>query len=207
MEGASVTVTGGKIDLVATDDGINATGAVDETASIEMENPSPADSSAYIYISGGRVEVDAGGDGIDSNGDFTMTGGEVYVSGPEDDRNGALDFSGTGRISGGIIFAAGSTGMAQGFDGSSSQCSLLCNLEKPHPALSTVELKDSSGNVLAAYTPKKAYQSVVISTPKMAQGQNYILKTGEQSQEITLSGIVTLHGSEGKKPGGKRLGG
>ena len=50
---------------------------------------------------------DASGDGIDSNGNFYVKGGEIYVSGPENDGNGALDYSGDAQITGGTIVAAG----------------------------------------------------------------------------------------------------
>ena len=40
------------------------------------------DSDAYIDILGGTIEIDAKGDGIDSNGDFSVSGGVIYVSGP-----------------------------------------------------------------------------------------------------------------------------
>lgn len=46
-----------------------------------------------IQINGGILHIDAGGDGIDSNGNLTVTGGEIYVYGPTNSGNGALDYA------------------------------------------------------------------------------------------------------------------
>lgn len=48
-----------------------------------------------------RSKVNAQGDGLDSNGDLTISGGEVYVDGPTNGGNGALDYDGNGTITGG----------------------------------------------------------------------------------------------------------
>ena len=39
-------------------------------------------SSRYLYINGGTIWVDAGGDGIDINGAVEMTDGVLIVNGP-----------------------------------------------------------------------------------------------------------------------------
>ena len=58
------------------------------------------------------VTVNVSGDGIDSNGDIEVTGGELYISGPTSNGDGAIDCDGSATITGGIVVAAGSTGMA-----------------------------------------------------------------------------------------------
>jgi hypothetical protein len=35
-----------------------------------------------VYINGGYLFIDAGGDGLDTNGSFAMTDGVVLVNGP-----------------------------------------------------------------------------------------------------------------------------
>ncbi len=50
-----------------------------------------------------------------------MAGGTVLVNGPTNDGNGSLDYDGTFDISGGILVATGSSGMAQMPSDSSSQ--------------------------------------------------------------------------------------
>jgi len=65
--------------------------------------------------------VDAGGDGIDINGSVVMAGGYLIVHGPIYNMNGAVDYDGSFTISGGLLVAAGSAGMAQAPGGNSSQ--------------------------------------------------------------------------------------
>ena len=54
-----------------------------------------------------------------------MSGGELYVSGPVNDGNGAFDYNGQATITGGIVVALGSSGMAQNFGNNSTQGSIL----------------------------------------------------------------------------------
>lgn len=113
-EAATITVTGGTADMVASDDGLNATGiSSGSSGGWGSGGGMEYNSTAQITITGGTIYVDASGDGIDSNGDFTMAGGAVYVSGPTDDGNGALDYAGSGTITGG----SGSTIAIEDADG------------------------------------------------------------------------------------------
>ena len=64
-----------------------------------------ADEYAYIRISGGTVRIVTGGDGADSNGKLTVAGGALYVSGPENGANGALDYGTDAVITGGTVCA------------------------------------------------------------------------------------------------------
>ena len=87
--------------------------------------------------------------------------------------------------------------MAQGFSDSSSQYSILHNFSTTLSESDAVTLKDSDGNTLVAYTPAKAYQSVVISCPDMEKGQTYTLSAGSQSESLTLSSVVTSNSTGG----------
>lgn len=222
LEGKRVTITGGKVALVASDDGINAAdgsstgfgggfgggfgkggfgkGSADNGGS--TSGASSDSSDVYIKITGGEVHVNASGDGLDSNDTLEITGGTIYVSGPTSNNDGAIDYETTGTISGGTIIAVGSTGMAEGFSDSSTQCSLQVGLNGTQAAGSKVELKDSSGKVLVSFTPEKAYGNVVVSTPDMKQGEEYTLVTGETETKVTLSGVVTTSGNGGGFGGG-----
>ncbi len=156
--------------------------------------PDGVDENSYISISGGTITINAKGDGIDSNGSFYISGGTVYVNGPTDNGNGSLDYNGTAKITGGSIVAVGSSGMAQGFDDTSTQCSLLYLLSSDAAGGSTVTLKDKEGKEVISFTPNKTYQSVVISSPNLIQGETYTLICSNQSYEITLNSIATSNG-------------
>lgn len=167
-----------------------------------MEN----DTNAYIKITGGTLYVDAGGDGLDSNGSLSVSGGMVYVTGPVSDGDGAIDYNGEGIITGGTVIAVGSSGMAQGFDDSSTQCSVLHNLTAQQEAGAVITLKDKEGNELMNFTPEKKYSSVVISSPKLQTGSTYTLTAGSEQAQLTLESIVTSNavreGGRGSMPPG-----
>ena len=211
IEGLSIDITGGTVQLTASDDGLNAAGGNDSSGfQGRGRDAFAATEGAYIAISGGTVRISASGDGIDSNGDLLVSGGETYLSGPENSGNGSLDYSGTATISGGIFAAAGSSGMAQNFDSSSTQGAMMVTVSAG-TAGSTVSLADSGGETLISWQPEKAYTCVIVSCPQMVQGGTYTLTTGGQSVDITLSSLVygTGHGGQpgGDQPGGGRPGG
>ncbi len=213
IEGGTVTVSGGVINVTSSDDGFNAAGGADNSSSSGPRGNDmfAADSSKSLVISGGTITVNAEGDGLDSNGTLTISGGTIYVSGSTNSGNGALDSNGTMAITGGIVVAAGSAGMAQTFDQSSTQASLSYTFSSVQQAGTVISLKDASGNVIASFTPDKQFQNVTISAPSLATGQAYSLYSGNTLVEsITLSGVVTSAGSGGANSGfggGQRPGG
>ena len=146
------------------------------------------DESASVTIGGGRLVVDAGGDGLDSNGSIEGSGGEVYVSGPTDDGNAALDYGTTATVTGGIFVATGSAGMAAGFGDESTQGSMLVSLAGN--AGDTVTLSDATGSVLASHTPTKSYACVLVSAPGVSAGNAYVLSNGTESKSVTMDAIA-----------------
>ena len=177
VEGHNVEISGGTLSLCATDDGINAMGSLEESES-GGEEPS-------ILISGGEIHIDAYGDGIDSNGSLTVTGGRVFVSGPVDNLNGALDYDGTARITGGILVAAGSSGMAMNFGEASTQGTILVHLSHQEAGTEIV-LRDSKGGELVAYAPPKGFSSVVVSCPELVKEGVYTISAGDSHTEVAL---------------------
>ena len=145
-----------------------------------------ADESCSLTISGGDISIDAGGDGIDSNGYFYMTGGNVFVAGPESNGDSALDYGISARISGGTFLSTGYSGMAQSFSDDSEQCSYMIKLDTMVDAnSSTLTLTGAEGVVLLSHTTNKSYNCVIVSCPELTSGATYTLTTGSSSQEIT----------------------
>ena len=219
LEGQKVTVTGGNIDITASDDGINAAGS--SSSSSTGGRPDSSDSNALITIGGGYIVVNASGDGIDSNGNIVISDGTLLVSGPADNGNGAFDYGGEATVSGGTVILCGSSGMAQGFSDKSDQASFMYTLDSSASAGSSVALTDEKGNVLASFIPAKQYNNVVISTPSLKNGSSYKLVIGgtvsgadkngyassgsvssaAQTLDIKLAGITTTFGSGGMSGG------
>ena len=97
LEGTTVNVYSGDIDVAASDDGVNA-------ASSQLGERSD---KYAINIAGGDLYIDAGSDGLDSNNDITITGGKVEVYGADAMMDAAIDYDGTFTLSGGTLFGAG----------------------------------------------------------------------------------------------------
>ena len=97
LEGTTVTVYSGDIDVAASDDGVNA-------ASSTLGEHSD---KYAISIAGGDLYIDAGSDGLDSNNDINITGGKVEVYGADAMMDAAIDYDGTFTLSGGTLFGAG----------------------------------------------------------------------------------------------------
>lgn len=205
LEGQTVTVSGGKITLTASDDGINAAGGDNQGVGGGFGPDSfSADSNAKITITGGEIHVNASGDGLDSNGDIEISGGTVYVYGPTSGGDGSLDYENNAVITGGTVLIAGSSGMAMNFGSESTQGSILASTDNAS-AGTTVKLTDSSGNVIAEFTPTVSFQTVVISTPDITSDGTYTLTVGDTTREITMSGYIYgsgMGGGMGGQPGG-----
>lgn len=195
IEGVSVTISGGDFTVYADDDGINAGGGNDQSGfGGPRGQDSFASSSCYIEISGGKLYVNASGDGLDSNGSMTVSGGEIFVSGPTSGGNGALDSDGEAVITGGTVIAVGSSQMAENFGSASTQGSIMVTVGT-QSAGSTVQLIDSNGTVLVSRQTDKTYNSVVISCPEILQGGTYTLSAGTYSEQITMESLI--YGSGG----------
>ncbi len=156
-----------------------------------------ADYDAYILITGGNININADGDGIDSNGYLGITGGNVYVLGPSNNGNGALDYGIYAAITGGEMVAVGGSGMAQRFGGESTQCSALVNFDEWIDAGETITLTDSNGNKLLTYKAAKKFGSVLISTSDMKQGETYTLTAGDQTSTFAMEDVTYSEGSGG----------
>ena len=196
MEAHQITINGGEIRITASEDGLNASGGSGSSASKDprRDDPFQTDGEALLAIHGGMLIVNADGDGLDSNGVILVTGGTVYVSGPTSGGDGAIDCGIRAQISGGVVIAAGSAGMAEGFGGDSTQGSVLVNVGDQQ-AGTLIEILDENGVLLASYSPEKSYQTVVASAPGMVRGGSYTLKAGSFAKTLTLDGIVYSEGA------------
>ncbi len=205
IEASKIVVLGGNIDVTASDDGFNAAGGNDTTTPDDSPFGRPGKggftrTTGEIQIRGGYIVVDALGDGIDSNGTINVSGGTVLVSGPTNNGNGSIDCESEATVSGGVVVALGSSGMAGNFTNSENQGSMLCNFTS-QAAGTSFAVCDENGTVIASFTPQKTYQSAVCTSPDIQKGKTYTLVAGGVvknadkygfAQSSTISGGETL---------------
>ncbi len=191
IEGTKIYISGGTINGIASDDGINASSAKDsedtQDGRMGKMGIDEVDEDALISISGGIININVEGDGIDSNGSIEISGGEVYVQGPTNNGNGALDYNGTAKITGGTLVALGASGMAQNMS-EASQGSILITFTASYTGKTSVT--DSSGNEILSFNSNKSFNSVVVSSPELKEGETYTITVGEVYQTVTLDDYI-----------------
>ena len=154
---------------------------------------------ATINIAGGTVTVNTNGDGIDSNGTATLSGGTLVVNGPFTGGNTSLDTNGDLLLNGttvtagnsGDMFEAPSTNSTSGY----VKISNVSNLS----AGTTVQVADSSGNVVANYKVTNSSTALIlVSSAKITKGESYTVYTTTDSVDAsstTLASNATSLGS------------
>lgn len=197
IEGASVEIYNGEINLTATDDGINA-------ANSDLTNY-----SYNIYLGGGNITINAGGDGIDSNGTIEIAGGSITVWGPTKNDDAALDADRGILINGGTLVACGSAGMVETPSSNSEQCSIVYNAKNNVKIGEKIIVTDTNGNVIFSTTVKKQFQSLVISLESFTLNNTYTITMGSNTENITLTKTINQIGNKfnpgsgmGSGPGG-----
>lgn len=205
LEALKVYIKGGEINLIATDDGINAAGGNDSSG---FDNPGmqggpgggrpggpggrPGDNfgggmghssgEGYIEISGGNIYIEASGDGIDANGDLLITGGITYVCGPTQGDTAVLDYDNSGKIAGGEFYGSGSSMMAQTLTGENQG---VIGVKVGNISANTqITITDSKGNVVAEFTPQLSFQIIVVSNEKIIKGETYTITIGSTIGDI-----------------------
>lgn len=189
LESADIVISGGRISINASDDGINAAGGKDSSAVDGRPGKGGfARSTGNVTISGGYTVVNASGDGIDSNGTVTVSGGITLVSGPTNNANAAFDYESSAEVSGGILVALGSSGMAAGFTSAENQGAMLVNFTSVQKA-GSFAVCDKDGKVIASFNCPKQYSSAVITAPDIRSGNTYNLVSGGTVSDADQNGF------------------
>lgn len=185
LEGNTVTIDDGSLDIIASDDGLNAAGGKDgsSTDGRAGQNDFAADESAYIEINGGTIDIAASGDSIDSNGSLTITGGTITLTGPTQGDTSVIDYESEGVITGGTFIGTGAIQMAQSF--SSSEQGVIAINSGEQSSGTAITLKDSNGKTILSHKPEDDFAFVIISTPDIVSGETYTISIGSSSGEVT----------------------
>lgn len=161
LEAMMLNISGGKVYVYATDDGLNACTGDGSTTPL-------------INITGGYVDVTTTSgdtDGIDSNGNYTQSGAMVLVKGGSSSGqvSGSIDVDGTVTVTGGICVALG--GVCETPENSANAyvfSSLSFNA-------GSYSLKDASGNEVLSFTLTESYSNGWICASALTTGTEYTL--------------------------------
>ena len=154
---------------------------------------------ATINITGGTVTVNANGDGIDSNGTATLSGGTLVVNGPFTGGNASLDTNGDLLLNGATVAAGNSGDMFEAPATSSTSGYVKISNVSSLSAGTTVQVADSSGNVVANYKVTNSSTALIlVSSSKITKGESYTVYTTTDSVDAsstTLASNATSLGS------------
>lgn len=163
-----LSLNGGKINIKAKDDGINAN----------------SDGVSVISVNGGKINVSGGfgteGDGIDSNGKLVINGGELYAYGNGRSADGGIDADEGIYINGGKVAAFG--GRNDSISKDSKQRFAVLEFSAEVLGKSIFEFADSEGNGIELEA-ERLFRSAVVSDESFAEGKEYSLKINENIQE------------------------
>lgn len=182
IEGTNVTINGGEIQIIASDDGINASGGNDASGFGGRGNDRFSGSDGgMLTIHGGQIEVTASGDGLDSNGSISITGGVTGVWAATTKGEGAIDFNGTGTISGGLVIITSVNGVMEDTSRISGSALVSIPLSTTGTSGQTITVLDGNGETLGSYTPMQSYDSLLIAGEKVQENDTISVKAGDIS--------------------------
>ncbi len=197
LEGLTVAISGGDIDIVSRDDGINAAGGTDESGygglrgndafgpGGGMGGGMMGSSGGAVRISGGDIYMNASGDGIDANGTLEISGGYVVVCGPTQGDTAVLDYDISAEITGGTFIGTGSYMMAQTFSGGTQ--GVIAVSVGNQSAGTQIKLTDEQGREVISCAPKLPFAIVIISSGDVVIGENYVITVGDASGTFAAS--------------------
>ena len=177
VAGKIVNIVGGNINIVSSDDGINANDA--------DQNKKDNQRGVYVRIMGGNVNIDSVMDGIDSNGNLYLEGGKVFINGSINDNERIIDYNGAVTCDLGLeMIGVGPASKMQNLGDAPEQSYIIAYYKDAES--NTLELKDSSDNVILSHTPNKTYKAAIISSANLEAGETYKIVTGSKELKVDL---------------------
>lgn len=200
IESGQITIDGGVITVFSTDDGINVAGGKDGSSlNRPGANTFKQNSNSRLIVNNGTIYVHASGDGIDVNGSAYVNGGNIVVEGPTDNGNGALDYDGEFVVTGGSLFALGSSGMAQGISSNSKQYGFIAYLSKTYPKGTKIAIYQSDEQLITEFSSTKEFSNLVYSSEALRKEDSYVLKINDEKIEtFTIQSVMTQLGEKRK---------
>ena len=194
IQGVVITVNDGEVWVKSSDDSFNASNGTNQMGGGGGWGPRPGQQTTTtttngatpaLIFNGGFTYVQTTGDGIDSNGELNITGGVVLVS-QNGQANEPIDAGDgyTPKITGGVVIAAGSQGMASA--PSTTQTAFFTSATGS--ANQVFAVNDSDGKNILAWKIPQAYQVITVSTSKMTTGNYSIITNATVKGDEYVSG-------------------
>ena len=186
----SITINGGKVDVMTYDDAINA--------------------AELVTVNDGEIYcISTHNDGIDSNGNILVKGGKItsiaanMEAAPDNDNPGQNT---TFQVDGGEIIGIGGAVYAP-----NSNSGQYCIVYNGCPMSTTEEfaVKDADGKKILSLTSPQGSQraGVILSSAKFVKGGTYTISIGSTTyQTVTLSDKITMIGTQTGPGGGGGFG-
>lgn len=188
LEGATVNLLSGTLNITSTDDCINAA------------NGDLTDYDFAINISGGTVTAySSTGDGFDSNGNLTISGGTVAVWTANGADNEPLDADGTVTISGGTVLAAGGS-QGMGMNLNAQQSCLIFGGDTGRMGNPPQGMPESTDGQTSSEPPEKPRDSTDSSAPSEAPGVSDRPESNQGPQPSGTSGEAAPPEQGGQQP-------
>ena len=168
LEGHTVEIYGGTIDITSDDDSINAYGK--------------GDIHPFVRIYGGTLSLVSQGDCLDSNGPAYIEDGDVYMFSSAEDADGAVDTIEGFTILGGDIIAVESSGITDADIAKSNIKKLSVTMDETCKADTPFQVKDSTGETLYIVTPEGDYKNIFVCSPKIKEGK-YTISAGQNKKD------------------------
>lgn len=182
VESLNITVTGGTLDLTATNDGLNATAGL-------VSGGTEQNDGSSVNITGGTVIANVtNGDAVDSNGIFTISGGVVVANGPSSGDGDGADVNGSFTINGGTVVISGKSLSIGGMNGASISGSQPYMKLSGSISSSTLADLNINGADFITFKPRYGGTSFILSSPNMAKGAAYTIYTGGSYSASANSG-------------------
>ena len=225
LEAGTLYFYSGNVNVNASDDGINAAGGSSSGSDPgqggnDRFNPggggrpgrpgsqnqgSTGDYSINVY--GGKIYVNCNGDGLDTNGNLNISGGNVTVfsaaAGGTGSDNSPFDYDGQFALTGGTIFGAGSSQMAEKLTASVTTQKYVTSTSTVSSGKNIV-VKDSASNVIYVAKAVKNVNYILYSSAELSDSESYsISATSENVTMDTTEETTTKQESETTSAGEK----
>jgi len=202
LTASDINLSGGYINVISTEDAINLCGGADGSA---LENRLGKDEftkteQGELIINDCYVNVESDGDGIDANGNVTINGGNVIISGPIDGTHMSVNSTGNYVVNGGIVIASDMADKVTQPSNDSSQNSIVVNFSNTQEPSQVFYVEDNSGNSVVSFSGKKNYKNLIVSKPEIELQKSYSAFGGTvTSNETGDSEIVSDNYTKGDK--------